>query len=60
MMTFEPKCVVWKRQGAEHVQKQIEGFTLAAELEFWCKQTKDLKIIQQKAREQVSDLRLED
>ena len=60
MMTFEPKCVVWKRQGAEHVQRQIEGLTFAAELEFWCKQTKDLKIIQQKAREQLSHPRLED
>lgn len=56
MMTFEPKCVVWKRQGAEKIQKQTEGLTLAAELEFWRNQTKNLKIMQQKARKQLSEL----
>jgi hypothetical protein len=33
-MIFEPKCVLWKRLGAEKVQRRIEGLTVSEELEF--------------------------
>jgi hypothetical protein len=47
---IEPKCVLWKRLGADQVHKKIKGFTLAQELEFWHKQTEELKLSQQQAR----------
>jgi hypothetical protein len=49
MMT-EPKCVLWKRQGAEKIQQQIAGLAVSEELEFWRKHTEKLKAAQQKAR----------
>jgi hypothetical protein len=55
MMIFEPKCVLWKRLGAEKVQRQIEGLTLSEELEFWQNQTASLKAAQQKIRKKLSN-----
>ncbi len=59
MMTFEPKCVMWKRLGAEQVQKQIEGLSFADELEFWRKQTEALKARQQRSRDQMPNLAIQ-
>lgn len=43
MMTYEPQCIQWKRLGAEHVRKQIEGMSLSEELEFWQQKTEQLR-----------------
>ena len=54
-MMNEPKCVQWKRKGAEKVQAQIEGFTIDEELEYWRKQTEKLKDVQQKNLDKLSN-----
>ena len=46
MVTREPKCVQWKRRGAEHVAAQLAGLSPEQELEFWKEQTKQLKLLQ--------------
>jgi hypothetical protein len=53
MMIVEPKCVLWKRSGAEKIQKQIKGLTISEELEFWRKETEKLKATQQEARKKL-------
>jgi len=53
-MITEPKCVLWKRKGAEYVQKQTEGLTIAEELEFWRREAEYLKIRRQKVEERLS------
>jgi hypothetical protein len=50
MMTREPKCVQWKRLGAEKVAAQISGLNLEEELKFWQEQTEQLKLLQAEAR----------
>ncbi|MGH8559464.1 MAG: hypothetical protein ACRESZ_18850 [Methylococcales bacterium] len=50
MVTHEPKCVQWKRRGAERVARQISGLSPEQELTFWQEQTKRLKLIQSEAR----------
>jgi len=55
MMTFEPKCMLWKRLGAEIVQEKIQGLSLSEELEFWRKQTEKLKATQQIAKGNLPD-----
>ena len=55
MMTFEAKCVLWKRLGAEQVQAHIENLTLEEELVFWQKQTEALKASQRAAQEKTSN-----
>ena len=56
MMIFEPKCVLWKRLGAEKVQRKIEGLTVSEELEFWQNQTDILRAAQQKARGKLPNI----
>jgi hypothetical protein len=40
-----------KREGAERVQKQVEGKSFQEQLEYWQKGTEDLKRHQQALRE---------
>lgn len=51
MMIREPKCVQWKRRGAENVAAQLSGLSSEQELEFWREQTKRLMQMQAEARE---------
>ncbi|MDM8554554.1 hypothetical protein QUF75_07475 [Desulfococcaceae bacterium HSG7] len=50
MITREPKCVEWKRRGAEHVASKLSGFSPEQELKFWKDETKKLKLLQAKVR----------
>ena len=50
MVIREPKCVQWKRRGAERVAAQISGLSPEQELKFWQEQTKRLKLLQAEAR----------
>ncbi len=50
MVTREPKCVQWKRRGAEQVAAQLSGLSPEQELKFWKKQTERLKLLQTEAR----------
>jgi hypothetical protein len=38
-MNREPKCVILKRLGAEHVATLLAGMSLQEQLEFWRKRT---------------------
>ena len=51
MMIHEPKCVQWKRQGAEWITKQLSGLQAEQELLFWQKQTEQLKLLQAEAKQ---------
>ena len=53
MVTREPKCVQWKRRGAERVAAQISGLSPEQELKFWQEQTKQLKALQAEARKRL-------
>ncbi len=44
MMNSEPKCIQWKRQGAERVAALTAGMSREQELEFWRRRTYLLKI----------------
>ncbi len=50
MVTREPKCVQWKRRGAEKVAAQLSGLSPEQELKFWQEQTKRLKQLQAEVR----------
>ncbi len=50
MVTREPKCVQWKRRGAEKTTAQISGLNTEQELEFWREQTKRLRLLQVEVR----------
>ena len=39
----EPKCIQWKRQGAERVAAQTATMSPEQEIEFWCNKTKQLR-----------------
>lgn len=47
--TFD--CVEMKHRGARLLQKKLKGKTLAQKLEFWHKETEDLKRIQKSKRD---------
>ena len=49
MVTREPKCVQWKRRGAEQVAGQLSGLSPEQELRFWQEQTERLKLLQTEA-----------
>ena len=53
MTTHEPKCVYWKRKGAESVASQITGLTAQQELKFWQEQTERLKLLQAGIRQRL-------
>jgi hypothetical protein len=46
--TFD--CVEMKRRGAELVRKQLEGKSLAQQLEYWQKGTDELKKFQKRKK----------
>ena len=46
MVIREPKCIQWKRRGAELVVRQLSGLTAEQELIFWQEHTKQLKLLQ--------------
>ena len=46
MRNPEPKCIQWKRQGAEKVASQIANMSREQELEFWRKKTEQLRALQ--------------
>ncbi len=50
MVTREPKCVQWKRRGAEQVAAQISGLSPEQELKYWQEQTEQLKLLQAEVR----------
>lgn len=50
MVTREPKCVQWKRRGAEQVAAQLSGLSPEQELKYWQEQTKQLKLLQVEVR----------
>jgi hypothetical protein len=49
MAAHEPKCVQWKRQGAERLAEQLAGLDAEQELAFWQVQTTQLKLLQNEA-----------
>ena len=53
MTIREPVCMTWKRRGAAHVRRLVEGMTREEELEFWRKRTEKMRS-RQKARKLVS------
>lgn len=50
MVTREPKCLRWKRSGAERVAALLSGLSLEQELKFWQEQTKEIELLQAKER----------
>ncbi|MFZ4790651.1 MAG: hypothetical protein ACOYMW_07145 [Candidatus Competibacteraceae bacterium] len=56
MVTREPKCVYWKRKGAEAVASQIAGLTDQQELKFWQEQTQQLRLLQTGIRQRLKQL----
>lgn len=42
MMRPEPKCIQWKRQGAEMVAAQTANMSQQQEIEFWRQKTERL------------------
>ncbi len=50
MAAHEPKCVQWKRQGAERLAEQLVGLSAEQELAFWQAQTTRLKFLQSEAK----------
>ena len=54
MTVREPEFMVWKRRGAEHVRRQVEGMSSEEELEFWRKRTEKMRARQRAARSECS------
>jgi hypothetical protein len=46
-------CVEMKRRGAELVQKQLEGKSLAEKLEYWQKGTVQLRELQKRRKSKI-------
>jgi hypothetical protein len=46
MTNPEPKCIQWKRQGAERIAAQTASMSHEQELEFWRKKTGQLRLRQ--------------
>jgi len=46
MTNPEPKCIQWKRQGAERIAVQTANMSREQELEFWRKKTEQLRVRQ--------------
>jgi hypothetical protein len=47
MVTHEPKCVQWKRRGADEVAAKTAGLSRDEELRFWQQQTRRLRHLQE-------------
>jgi hypothetical protein len=43
MTTHEPKCVIWKRKGAELVAAETSNLTSEQETQYWRKKTAALR-----------------
>ncbi len=57
MMNHEPKCIQWKRQGAEKVAALTANMSRDQELEFWRKKTEQLRVRQaSRKKELVKDI----
>ena len=54
MTNPEPKCIQWKRQGAERIAAQTATMSCEQELEFWRKKTEQLRLrqVQQDSKNQ--------
>ena len=52
MTVREPELMIWKRRGAEHVRRQVEGMSREEELEFWRKRTEKIRARQRAGRSQ--------
>jgi hypothetical protein len=50
MLTREPKCIQWKRRGAEQVAARLSGLSAEEELKYWQEQTEQLKLLQAEVR----------
>lgn len=44
MMIHEPKCIQWKREGAERIALLTADMSHEQEVEFWRKKTEQLKL----------------
>ena len=53
MMNHEPKCIQWKRRGAEKIAELTANMSREQELEFWHKKTEQLRVRQEEFREQM-------
>jgi hypothetical protein len=51
MTSPEPKCIQWKRQGAERVAAQTANMSREQEVEFWRKKTEQLRTRQVQQRQ---------
>ena len=51
MTNPEPKCIQWKRQGAERVAAQTANMSREQELEFWRQKTEQLRARQIQRRQ---------
>ncbi len=51
-MIREPKCVVLKRRGAEHLAKLVAGMSLQEQLEFWHHRTESMRSRQKSHQKQ--------
>nr|VFJ72083.1 MAG: hypothetical protein BECKFM1743A_GA0114220_106223 [Candidatus Kentron sp. FM]VFJ72446.1 MAG: hypothetical protein BECKFM1743C_GA0114222_106544 [Candidatus Kentron sp. FM]VFK19881.1 MAG: hypothetical protein BECKFM1743B_GA0114221_106524 [Candidatus Kentron sp. FM] len=43
MMNREPKCIQWKRQGAQRVMSKTANMSREQELAFWREKTEQLR-----------------
>jgi len=50
-MNPEPKCIQWKRQGAERVAAQTANMSREQQLEFWRQKTEQLRVRQVQQRQ---------
>ncbi len=52
----EPKCIQWKRQGAEMVAAQTANMSREQEIDFWRKKTERLRArqVQQRQAERLA------
>jgi hypothetical protein len=51
MTNPEPKCIQWKRQGAERVAAQTANMSREQQLEFWRQKTEQLRVRQVQQRQ---------
>lgn len=58
MITHEPQCIQWKRQGAERIAMQIANMSREQELEFWQQKTEQLREVLRKVRELSVNLKV--
>ncbi len=52
-MIREPKCIRWKRKGAERIAELTAHMSREQELEFWHKKTQELRKRQNKQQQKT-------